>query len=297
MLTEKLKPLAVIVSYYPIINDLMSLVISLKNQGVDSIVVDNGSAGQEFPELAEICLLIRLEINLGIAAAQNIGIKKAEQKGAEYIIFFDQDSKIDQDYVGSLSKDFLSVRQYDPKIAIIGPVFTDSRYGFYYNVININRFGIRKKINPENYNAPFATSLIISSGSMIPVDAIHEIGYMNESLFIDYVDTEWCLRAASQGYTIYVGTSARMTHSIGDKIVKFLTLKIPVHSPFRRYYRVRNAFFLLRMKHVPKLMVVREFIFNLIHQTILILTQRNKKKEYIHSFLRAIKDGVLNRRY
>lgn len=298
MLCENLKPVAVIVTYQPIIIDLLRLIDSLKKQGVESIVVDNGSSVRDkFAELRQICQLNELEKNLGIAAAQNIGIKKAEEKGAEYIIFFDQDSKIDQNYVDSLSKDFLSVRQYDPKIATIGPVFTDTKHGFYYKVIDINRFGFRKKISPENYSAPFATSLIISSGSMIPVDAIREIGYMDESLFIDYVDTEWCLRAGNKGYRVYVGTSAYMTHSIGDKIIKFLSFNIPVHSPFRRYYRVRNAFFLLRMKHVPKLMVLREFIFNFIHQTILILTQKNKKKEYIHSFLRAIKDGVLNRRY
>ncbi|AYA06630.1 MULTISPECIES: glycosyltransferase family 2 protein [Rahnella] len=298
MLCEKIKPAAVIVSYQPIINDLMHLIDSLKRQGVESIVVDNGSLGREkFANLREICVFIELEKNLGIAAAQNIGIRKAEEKGAEYIVFFDQDSKIDENYIRALTQDFLRVRQYDSKIATIGPVFTDSRHGFYYKVIDINRFGLRKKINPENYSAPFATSLIISSGSMIPIDAIRQIGYMNESLFIDYVDTEWCLRATSQGYTIYVGTSARMTHSIGDKIVRFFMFNIPVHSPFRRYYRVRNAFFLLRMKHVPKLMVVREFIFNFIHQVILILTQKSKKREYLHSFLRAIKDGFLNRRH
>lgn len=275
----------------------MFLIQSLKRQGVESIVVDNGSSSRDkFPDLRKICIFIELEKNCGIAAAQNIGIKKAQEIAAEYIIFFDQDSEIGQDYIRSLSHDFLSVRRYDPKIATIGPVFTDSRHGFYYNVININRFGLRKKISPQNYSLPFATSLIISSGSMIPVEVIRQVGYMDESLFIDYVDTEWCLRAGSYGYRVYVGTSAYMAHSIGDKIVKFLSFNIPVHSPFRRYYRVRNAFFLLRMKHIPKLLVVRELIFNFIHQLILILTQKHEKKEYLFCFLRAIRDGVLNRR-
>ena len=120
MLCEKIKPAAVIVSYQPIINDLMHLIDSLKRQGVESIVVDNGSLGREkFANLREICVFIELEKNLGIAAAQNIGIRKAEEKGAEYIVFFDQDSKIDENYIRALTQDFLRVRQYDSKIATI----------------------------------------------------------------------------------------------------------------------------------------------------------------------------------
>lgn len=81
---------------------------------------------------------------------------------------------------------------------------------------------------------------------------------MDESLFIDYVDTEWCLRAIAKGYKVYAATSAKMSHAIGDKAIKVLAWHVPVHSAFRRYYRLRNGLLLARMKHIPPLIKVRE---------------------------------------
>jgi rhamnosyltransferase len=66
---------------------------------------------------------------------------------------------------------------------------------------------------------------------------------MRENYFIDYVDTEWCIRAEAMGYKNYVSSKAVMKHAIGDNILKFKYFNVPVHSPFRRYYRVRNAFY------------------------------------------------------
>lgn len=287
--------MAVIITYGPVLNDLLILLKSLREQGVESVVVDNCSLSIEaVKSLKGLCQLIQLDKNKGIAAAQNLGVAQAAESGAEYILFFDQDTQIYPGYVDGLIKDFADIARTDPLIASIGPVFTDSRYGFYYKVIQINRFGLRKKINPEKYPSPFSTTLIISSGSMMPLSAFKSIGYMDESLFIDYVDTEWCLRAKEKGYNIYVSTSSRMNHAIGDKMVSILSFNVPVHSPFRRYYRVRNAFFLLRMRHVPKLMAMREIIFNTLHQIILIITQK-QRKEYFFSFLKAVRDGVLKR--
>lgn len=61
-------------------------------------------------------------------------------------------------------------------------------------------------------------------------------------IFIDYVDTEWCFRALSKGYKLYMSEKAVMRHSVGDDTINLLNFKIPVHSGYRRYYRVRNLF-------------------------------------------------------
>ncbi|MCV5831057.1 hypothetical protein OFN28_30780, partial [Escherichia coli] len=44
---------------------------------------------------------------------------------------------------------------------------------------------------------------LIASGSLIPVDVFEKIGGMDDSLFIDYVDVEWSLRARYQGLRCY----------------------------------------------------------------------------------------------
>ncbi|MCR0999094.1 glycosyltransferase family 2 protein [Serratia rubidaea] len=286
------KVAAVIVSYHPELGNLRTLLQELKNQNIPSVLVDNGSLNPEVVnQLQEIATVVRLDDNLGIARAQNIGIEQAHQiHQAELIVFFDQDSRIDDHFIAGLLHDYHQVSASN-KIAAIGPVFTDSRYGFYYPLIKVNRFGWRNKINPQQKKNPFEVSMIISSGSLIPMSALKDIGMMNETLFIDYVDTEWCLRAVAKGYKIYAATSARMSHAIGDRAIKLLAWHIPMHSAFRRYYRLRNGLYLCKMPHIPLLVKVRENIFNSLHQTLLVLTQPNKKT-HLATWYRAFKDGI-----
>lgn len=123
------------------------------------------------------------------------------------------------------------------------------------------------------------------------VSVLDDIGTMNEDFFIDYVDTEWCLRALGHGYEIYADTNVCMKHTIGDNNIKFLVWKLPVHSALRRYYRMRNMYYLFGMKHVPFLMKCREFITNNIHQLLITLASK-QKNHYIKYWVKSQCDGV-----
>ncbi|HHT0496716.1 TPA: glycosyltransferase family 2 protein [Raoultella planticola] len=286
------KIFAIIVTYNPEIENVKKLATSLKTQNVVPVIVDNGTlkeADRLF--LEELLNVISLKENEGIAKAQNVGIQYAKDQGADFVLFFDQDSEISSDFVSSLINDFNLVKASDPTIGMIGPTFIDSRYKFYYKQILLNRFGIRKKVSPEEYDSPFKATLIISSGSLVPVIVLDSVGYMDERFFIDYVDTEWCLRALAKGYSIYVSTSAIMEHAIGDKMISFLGLHIPVHSPIRRYYRIRNAILFSKYKHVPRMLVLRDNMMNIIHQTMLVFNEKNKLKNIKIAF-KAIGDGI-----
>lgn len=81
---------------------------------------------------------------------------------------------------------------------------------------------------------------------MVSKEVFEIVGMMDEELFIDYVDTEWCLRCLNYGILVHIIPDIEMVHAIGDKSVKICGINIPIHSPVRRYYRVRNAFLLLR---------------------------------------------------
>lgn len=286
------KIVAVIVSYHPELGNLTTLIKELKRQQVSSVLVDNGSLEASAVEsLSELATVVRLPENVGIAKAQNIGIEYAREKHcAQLIVFFDQDSHIDEHFMTGLLKDYAQISATE-RLAAIGPIFTDSRYGFHYPLIRVNKLGWRSKVRPQFQDAPFEVSMIISSGSLIPVAVLSDVGDMDESLFIDYVDTEWCLRAIAKGYKVYAATSAKMSHAIGDKAIKVLAWHVPVHSAFRRYYRLRNGLLLARMKHIPPLIKVRENVFNAIHQVLLIATQPNKKT-HLATWCRAVKDGI-----
>ncbi|MDR7654222.1 glycosyltransferase family 2 protein [Acinetobacter junii] len=282
---------SVIITFNPNVNSVLKLIESLSFQNVKVIIVDNDSRNKNELKNISLASVIFLENNFGIAKAQNVGIEQAIQNSADFILFFDQDSSIPESYVSDLMSDYMDLETRKEKIGAIGPRFIDDRHNFYYKTINLSKSGFRHKIDVSKISQPIHSSLLISSGSLISVKTLKEVGMMRENYFIDYVDTEWCIRAEALGFKNFMSAKAIMRHTIGDKMIQLVFFNVPVHSPFRRYYRVRNAIYMLREPHVPFLLFFREMIFNFIHQMILVCFEK-KKMEYLRSYFNGIRDGV-----
>lgn len=283
---------SVIITFNPNVN-VINLINALKHQNVTPVIVDNGSKDYDFTLVEEDnhSHLIRLKDNLGIATAQNKGIERALELGAEYILFFDQDSTIPNNFVQDMMDDYQLISDQNIKVGALGPRFIDERYNFYYKTISISKHGLRTKHDVSNINEPFNSTLLISSGSLVSVETLKQVGLMRDEYFIDYVDTEWCLRAESLGFKNYISAKAVMKHTIGDNVLNFKFMNVPVHSAFRRYFRVRNAFYMLREPHVPLILFIRELVGNTVHQFILILFEKNSWS-YIKSYFKGLKDGI-----
>lgn len=176
-----------------------------------------------------------LKENFGIAKAQNEGIKIAKKLKCEYIVFFDQDSVPAQNLIIDLVKEFkkLSAIYF---LGAIGPA-----------IINQTSLGNTcKKIKSID-----EVDRIISSGTCTSMTVLNEVGLMEEQLFIDLVDFEWCWRAKSRGYSILQINSLPLHHKIGLNNVKFLGINLHITAPIRYYYIYRNTRKLLGRNYVP----------------------------------------------
>lgn len=278
---------AIVVTYNPSFENLLSLIAKLSDQQCDVLLVDNSE--HMIDDLVERVTYYKwLGGNKGIAVAQNIGIKESLKGKYPFTIFFDQDSNIADNFIRTLLKP-MSCNDYE----ICAPIFYDEKHGFEYAITDVKSNGKRKKIYSNGKNEIFTSSVVISSGTLVRTEIFNTVGMMDDGLFIDYVDTEWCLRCFSKNILVHIIPQAKMIHSIGDNSFNFFGFTVPVHSPMRRYYRVRNSIHLLRYKHVPKLLALREITFCIIHSILLILNQRNKR-DYLYSFLVGVRDGILN---
>ena len=76
---------------------------------------------------------------------------------------------------------------------------------------------------------------------------------MREDLFIDHVDLEWGVRARKAGWRLVAVPAAKLTHSLGDDVVRLPGRDQPVHvhSPIRNYYILRNTIALVRTSLLP----------------------------------------------
>lgn len=243
---------AIIVTYNPQLEKLECLINSVVNQVGQLLIIDNSSENVEYIQsrLNGRGQLVCLETNIGIAAAQNIGINLAIENQSSHVLLLDQDTALPKDFVNSLLLEEKELLEKNIPVGALGPIFYDKRTLRQYPLALIDGFSLKKVYVDEN-QSPMTVSFIIASGSLIRTDVILNVGNMMEELFIDYVDIEWCLRAISKGYNIFVSSKTKILHEIGDERTRIINKDFSVHSPIRNYYISRNGFILCLLKHVP----------------------------------------------
>lgn len=289
---------AIVVTYNPDLLRLKKLIEKLKFQSDFIIIVDNNSKNKKdvgsVESIGGNIKKIFLDSNLGIAIAQNLGIQEAKNYKCSHIILFDQDSNISNSFVSDLYEDYLELSKIK-KVGIIGPVLYNDIYNYYYPIRNVQPSGYIEKIKIEDISGNFIKSnMIIASGSLMSLNLIKDIGGMKDYFFIDSVDTEFSLRACANGYENFLSKRVIMNHTIGDKDILFFGKSIKVHTPFRRYYMLRNYLFMFNLKHIPKFYVLHMICRFLISEFIIILYSKNKV-DYLKSFFKALYDGLIKK--
>ena len=229
----------VLVSYEPEAQTLNDTFASLLPQLDHLFLVDNGSSIDPADLLdlkgEERLTIIRLDENLGIATAQNAGIAAAREMGADFVVLSDQDTVYPQ---GAISR-LLDVFERWPKAAAVVPLFNDvnksSSDGF---ILENSYFFSPTTVAGGEHSLLQA----IASGKVIKLSTLEDIGTMDEDLFIDWVDLEWCWRARRRGYQVIGSGDVEVSHSLGDTSRNIGYREVNLRSPLRHYYITRNAF-------------------------------------------------------
>nr|WP_179948995.1 MULTISPECIES: glycosyltransferase family 2 protein [Burkholderia] len=187
--------------------------------------------------------------NLGIATALNQGVERLIAAGCTAALLFDQDSEPSDELLIELPRTMAAERMRNRRVALIGPAYEDARLG---GVAPFVRFGYVKlrRIRPDGVQ-PVEVDFLITSGSCVNLAVWRDIGPMDDSLFIDFVDLEWCVRARSKGYAVLGAPALRLKHELGGEPVKVFGRSYPGHSAVRHYYLFRNAIALIRRAYVP----------------------------------------------
>lgn len=244
---ETPRVVAVVVTYNP--GDIAALLASLTEQCAAVVVVDNGSGNSG--KVQECCnetqsTYIGLSENLGIAAAQNIGIEWAREHAASHVLLMDHDSFPAPNMVALL----LSALHHNSELGAVGPLAAEDREGSDELVYVAREWKPGRASAEELANDCVEVAFLIASGCLIRMDVLDDVGGMAEELFIDHVDLEWGLRARNAGWTLAVLPAARLHHELGDDVVLLpgRSQPIHVHSPIRNYYLTRNTLWLSRQK-------------------------------------------------
>lgn len=236
------KDVAVIVVLFNPTEDDISNVTSLAAH-YRGVIVDNSEVAIQQNANIGNMLYVCNGANLGIAEAQNIGIRILMKEGFKCIVFFDQDSRVAIDYPLQIAKIFMKVKKDFPNLALLGPTVINKQSGQEYS----------SAIHKDNKKSSLFIQRrdVISSGCCISLDAIHHVGIYDTRLFIDYVDFEWCWRAEDKGLVCGITPSLCIKHKVGQNELKLGTYQVIISKPFRYFFQYRNYLWLLRRKYVP----------------------------------------------
>lgn len=215
---------------------------ALSSQVDRLVVVDNGSDLGEQAWLraaAARCgaLVVANAANRGIAAALNQGVTRLADEGFDWALLIDQDSHPVPDLVERLLRARASLAEGD-RPALMGANFFDP-----------GRDQVQDPLALAGSEPLRRVKTVITSGTLLSIDAYRRVGPFREDFFIDYVDLEYCFRLAKNGYGVAISRDVLMTHTVGAYRTRWLW-RIPVttsnHAAVRHYFITRNHLLVFR---------------------------------------------------
>ena len=186
------------------------------------IVSDNGSTDgtiefvkADYPDV----VLLENGRNLFWAGGNNVGIQRAIEDGADYIMLLNNDIIVDPEMVGTL----VEVGKSDTHIGMLGPkiyYYGDNKQLWYAGGrISLWRgiarhIGIRE-IDRGQYDKVVSTDYITGCALMVKRQVVEKIGLV-DPVYIAYgEDMDWSYRARLAGYQLKYVPASMLWHKIG----------------------------------------------------------------------------------
>jgi rhamnosyltransferase len=254
---------------------------------------DNFAAFSTWTSSLNGCIQIAsLASNLGQAAAINHAFGLLTERNYPLALLFDQDSAVGGDFVSGMLQAWNGAQALAPnRVAAIGPRLVDPRNGQKMPFRLFQRLFDLQVSDAIKEPSLFESAFLITSGCLISLNAVRDLGPMRTDYFIDNVDLEWCFRARHHGYRLFGTDHVTMSHHIGEDGDSFWVRKgfVVQHSALRYYYSTRNRLHLHRQAHAPWVWRVKDMVRFAIKTTYL-LAFSSARKDYWHQLKRAIHD-------
>ena len=234
------RPLVAVVPTYKVTSLTLPLIAQL-SQACPTLIVDDCSPCTSDPVLVKAsemgAKVLRMPDRSGIARSLNLGLEFANEVGASWLLTVDQDTTVSEhhmeDALGFLNSDM--GRRL--RIGALGAARIQVD-GHEIDLINDPR--------SEFLDVPE----LIQSGTFWNVQAMTSLGGFSDSLGMDGIDAEACLRMRESGYLVMALHDIEIIHEIGSTRVRRI-LGRDVHITHHSRTRL-NAMVANRLRLFPR---------------------------------------------
>lgn len=186
------------------------------------IVVDNGSADDSvaairaaFPDVE----VIETGKNLGFAGGNNVGIKRALELGADYVLLLNNDTEVDP---GILDAFIAAAREFPDAGVFSGKIYFHAEPNrIWYAGAKWNqksaRFDLVGEGMPDDgvtWSTACETGYACGCAFFMPAGRLREVGMLDEDFFLYFEETDWCYRAKEAGHPSIFVPDAKLWHKV-----------------------------------------------------------------------------------
>lgn len=213
---------------------LYSCVNSLRasSQDIEIIVVDNAShdSSLNYIDHMQEVVIVRNPINVGFAAACNIGIKAST---APFLLFLNPDCDLEG---GALTPLITSLKS-DDCVGMVGGLLLNwdgteqaggrrlvpTPWRSFVRAFGLHRFA---DLWPEVFHdfhlhktpiptKPIEVEAISGACMLVKREAVEDVGLWDEGYFLHCEDLDWCVRFRQKGWKIQFVPESRVNHALG----------------------------------------------------------------------------------
>ncbi len=179
------------------------------------IVVDNGSSDDSVARIRAAhpdVLLLESGSNLGFAGGNNIGIRYGLAHGADYLWLLNNDTKPAPDALSALVAKALTDEHIGAVASICyyadSPSTVQAWAGSRVNLwIGYGRITTQPH-SDDWFDTLNGTSMLVAR------IALEDVGLLDQSFFLYWEDTEFCLRLRKKGWRIAAAPNSRVLHKV-----------------------------------------------------------------------------------
>jgi len=184
------------------------------------LLVDNASSdgtveavAREFPAAS----IVSNSTNLRFAGGNNVGIRIAMERGADFVLLLNNDTTVDPGFLDALvaGASGASIGMTGPKIYFYDDPkrlwYAGGRIEFWKGWIS--HIGVREPDSGQ-YDTPVETQYISGCCVLVKKEVVERVGMLDEAYYIYGEDADWCVRATRAGYVLRYIPTAKIWHKL-----------------------------------------------------------------------------------
>ena len=230
--------------------------------------------------------------NIGLPINYNIGLRLALDLGMEFLILFDQDSKINEQTIPELLKEYFKLNQRF-KVGGIGSSNFDSEKDDFSPNVNFRS----KKSSFYEDNELSEVIVKENSGLLLPINIFNVIGSFNEAYFLDGLDYDLCMRLRLHGFRIFRSKKSLIIQAAGSLLTRKLfgfKIKFRYRGPDRTYLIFKSYLTLLLSYWKSSFQFSLKIIYDLVLIKIKIIFLYENKKAHLSNAFKGSIDALFS---